>query len=308
MDNDNERLKALGYRKQASVNNKGERTSSYEKISTCVNRLRDGDTTWQLYAPDAHDPIGSQGLAVKIAKDYEDGKLDFLEWFHIEEKELAKRDPFRITRYDIVKEAEEMAPHKLWNLEHIKTILKSHSFLMHSMIIDGQARMQFDRQHENAITLLTEYDALRSLRLEAEVTITDSRKAMRKFRSLPRYLSMLYEMHYRTEYPDAPESWASRAAEARVEGKLGDDERLSIAADDAFRYQAWLRTSRGHRSYSCRDAWLDSIDRLSKTKPTRRKFRVEIKKRFDIEMYDKIEAARVDDAFRFYDIKSWAKL
>jgi len=282
MDNDNERLKALGYRKQASVNNKGERTSSYEKISTCVNRLRDGDTTWQLCR--GPDSIVSQGLAIKVANDYKDGKLDFLETFHVEEKELAKRDPFRITRYDIVKEAEEMAPHKLWNLEHIKTILKSHSFLMHSMIIDGQARMQFDRQHENAITLLTEYDALRSLRLEAEVTITDSRKAMRKFRSLPRYLSMLYEMHYRT------------------------DERLSIAADDAFRYQAWLRTSRGHRSYSCRDAWLDSIDRLSKTKPTRRKFRVEIKKRFDIEMYDKIEAARVDDAFRFYDIKSWAKL
>lgn len=252
-------LKALGYRADS------------ELISTCVNRLRDGDTTWQLYAPDALDPIVSQGLAVKIAKDWNEGKLDFLEWFHVDEKEFAARDPFRITRYDIVAEAEEMAPHKLWNLRHIRDIYKLHT-------------------NEKAITILSEYDDLRSLRLEAEVDIKDFEhetgdgkpvlieipvgKAMRKFRSLPRYLTMLYEMHYRTEYRDAPESWASRAAEARVEGELGDDERLSIAADDAFRYQAWSGTNR--------DAWLDSIDRLSKTIPTRRKFREKLLKKFDI--------------------------
>jgi hypothetical protein len=220
------KLRALGYR--------ADRKQGFNKIAECVNRLRMGQAPWQLYGEWAKDRIVSQSLGLKIATDYADGKLDFLEEFHVDEKSKAARDPFRITRYDIVKEAEELAPHILWNLGHIKEL---------------QDR---GMDHATADKFLQEYDTLRDVRFEAEVAITEYEfgpgtltasppvMAMRNFRGLPRYLRMLYMMSYSTDYPEAPQEWVDRACELRVRGKLiEEDNRHVVAADNIFRYQAW---------------------------------------------------------------------
>lgn len=228
-------LKALGYRA---------REISWEayinKIAICVNRLRVGEKPWQLFGAAAKDRMVSQDLGQKIARDYGAGKLDFLENFRVSDAELARRDPFRITRYEIVAEAEALAPHNLWNLHHLKKTLGF--------------------PHEKAMAFLKAYDSIRRVRSEAEVTIdsydfrvgelTNTRPvtlraatpvmAMRQFRQLPQYLKLLYEMHYRTEYPDAPTRWVARACSIRAEGKLNNNEGDDVAAaDNIFRYAIW---------------------------------------------------------------------
>lgn len=235
MDNFETQLKQLGYRA---------REISWEayidKIAICVNRLRMGEKPWQLFGAAAKDRMVSQDLGQKIARDYEAHKLDFLDNFPVSDAELARRDPFRITRYDIVAEGETSAPHKLWNLHHLKKTL--------------------GLSHAKAMKLLKDYDAIRKIRFEAEVKIDsyDFRvgelhptrpvtvraatpvMAMRHFRQLPDYLKLLYEMHYRTEYPDAPTRWIAHACSIRAEGKLNDNEEDDVvAADNIFRYAVW---------------------------------------------------------------------
>jgi hypothetical protein len=257
------KLRALGYR--------ADRNAGFGKIALCVERLRMGDKPWQLYGEWAKERIVSQGLGIKIGKDYAHGKLDFLEPFRVDESEKAVRDPFRITRYDIVKEAEEMAPHGLWNLGHIKGL---------------------GMDQDTAEKFLQEYDTLRDVRFDAEVPITDYQfddnfgkqvmlamppvRAMRNFRGLSRYLSMLYAMAYSTEYPEAPQEWVARACEFRVRGQLTEkDDRPVIAADNIFRYQVW-------ESRENLLGYFRGLRRLSNTRVSHEKFVKELIKRFGI--------------------------
>jgi hypothetical protein len=244
-------LKALGYRKDPDT------------IAICVNRLRMGEKPYSLYGYYANDPIVSQDLGVKIGRDFLDGKLNFIEQFPADENERARHDPFRFTRYDIVNEAEEMAPHKWWNLGYIKGL---------------------GRSHDEAVELLQEYDRIRETRKEAEVPVTSIQftdndgkpltlplaspptMAMRNFRDLPRYLNTLYEMAYMTEYPDAPENWVGRACGLRVGGKLVEkDDRYVVAADNIFRYQVW-------ESQENLGSYFQGLARLSKTRASHEKF------------------------------------
>ena len=164
-----------------------------------------------------------------------------------------------------------MAPHKLWTLKHMSCAL--------------------GLDHGAAIEFLEEYDALREVRIEAEVVLTSFQhetkegkqvtieiplgKALRHFRSLPRYLSLLYRMHYCTEYPDAPRRWVDRACKARADGQLPptDDERLVVAADNIFRYEVY-------RDAKNLDSYYRSLGKLGKTKPSRNKFIGELMRRF----------------------------
>ena len=248
------------------------------KIALCVNRLRMGEKTWQLFAPDAKDPIVSQHLAQKVSRDYHNDKLNFLEEFPVTEREMARTDPDRIARYETVIEAENMAPYRFWNLKHMK----------------GTLRMD----HERALALIKEYDAIRAVRFEMEVTIdsfeSETRdgtmvliqipqgKVMRKFRSLPRYLRMLYWMHYCTEYPGAPRQyfprnlmeWIERAYTLRVSGRLVEkDDDLVTAADNIIRYEAW----------DYEEAYFESLPNPGNTKASHEKVVRNLKKRFGME-------------------------
>jgi len=159
-----------------------------------------------------------------------------LEEFPVTEEEKARRDPFRITRYDIVAEAERMAPYRFWSLGHMKSTLG----------VD----------HADAVALIREYDAIQVLRSEAEVTIThyemqddngarvmipvEKHMALKNFRTLPRYLRMLYWMYYKTEYPTAPLDALEVGCALRASGKLVEkDDDIVTAADNIFRYESW---------------------------------------------------------------------
>ena len=278
---EHKRLIALGYRADPNV------------VAECVNRLRMDEKPWQLYGATAKDPIVSQDLGIKIGRDYADGKLNFLAPFHVDENEKAIRDPFRITRYGIVVEAEEMAPHKLWNLKHIKGLSKDYS-PQHSDLEDAYQVFGggVGIDHDRAVEQLEEYDSLRDIRVEAEVTLTDFQfedgdgksitlktppvMAMRNFRGLSRYLAILYQMHYRTEYSDAPQKWINRACEVRVSGRLIEqDDRLVVTADNIFRYQVW-------ESQENLDSYFQGLVRLSKTKGSHLKFVEGLRKKFGI--------------------------
>jgi hypothetical protein len=257
---DHKKLLALGYRKDPNT------------IALCVNRLRLGEKPYSLYGFHSNDRMVSQDLGIKIAKDYQDGKLDFISQFPADENERARHDPFRLTRYDIVKEAEEMAPHSLWNLGHLNGLGMS---------------------HDKAVELLQEYDRIRETRFEAEVTLesflfedddgnpialplaSPPTMAMRNFRDLPEYLRMLYSMYYETTYPDAPPLWVIRASVLRVGGKLSEVDRLVVSADNIFRYQVW----KGQKNL---ESYFKGLARLSKTLSSHKKFLVELEKIFGI--------------------------
>ena len=81
-------------------------------------------------------------------------------------------------------------------------------------------------------------------------------------------------MHYRTTYPDADKEWAVRASESRATGKLNEDERLVVSADNIYRYQIWDQENL--------DSYFQGLARLSKTKASYEKFVVGIKKRYGI--------------------------
>jgi len=247
-------LQTLGYRKDPDT------------IAICVNRLRMGEKPYSLYGFHASDPIVSQDLGRKIARDYRDGKLDFIQQFDADEGERARHDPFRFTRYDIVQEAEEMAPYSLWNLGHLKKL--------------GMSLTE-------AIELMKTYDRIKDIRIEAEVSVTSFGRldekvmfetpptmAMRDFRDLPQYLRIHYLVYYRTAYPDAHEDWAVRASEARATGKLNDEHRLVVSADNLYRYEIWDQENH--------DSYFDSLVRLSKTKLSHEKFMGDITKRYGI--------------------------
>lgn len=222
-------LLALGYR------------AGPDLIVLGVNLLRYGESAWQLYA--GADPIMSQWLAMKVERDYKAGHLDFLESFQVDDVERARKDPYRRTRYEFVKEAEEMAPHHLWTLKHM-TSLRSPT--------TGRFIMDYDEAKKR----LLEYDRIRLMRIKAEIPINELQMdsddgqpvlsampktmTMARFPRFPRYLELLYEMHYRTTDPDAPMEWVRKAVALRLLGQRKDDTRFISAGDDIMRYQVWL--------------------------------------------------------------------
>ena len=239
---DTERIKAklagLGYRKDLDV------------IAACVARLDEpyNESTWQLYG--GKKPLVSKDLGKKIGKDFHEGKLDFLKSYHVDNIMESRGDGFRETRYRIVMEAEEMAPHKWWTIQHMRSIGYS---------------------ADDARKLLIQYDKIRTYR-ERATTIEKSEPTttvMARFRDLQTYLTLLYELYYRTTYPEAPIKWLKIAAQLRVEGELNSDRGLVAAGDDIFRYQVWGMEEDGmlQSKNKCLNAYLESLKRLFKTRP-----------------------------------------
>jgi hypothetical protein len=263
IDNDEKaQLKILGYRKDPKA------------IELCVSRLAQGEKPWQLY--EGNDAIVSQELGRKIGRDYADGKLDFIRSYHVDNILKSRLDPFRATRYHIVKQAEKMAPHKRWNIQHMRSI----------KIGDDEARK-----------LLTEYDQIRIHREKAEITldswvdgekIQPTKKVMARFRTLRRYLVMLYAMYYQTTYPEAPSLWAARASEVRADGELNSDQHLVEAGDDAMRYQVWEFTKQDATGVVMKnlDTYFNSLARLKRTRGSHQKFVKDLKKRFGLKGND----------------------
>ena len=110
--------------------------------------------------------------------------------------------------------------------------------------------------------LLAEYDRLRHRRMDAESLVQEppeigspERKVLERFTSLARYLTLLYEMYYRTEYPDAPVDWIRCASYIRVHGELDADEDGVEAAEDIMRYEVWANGDN-------RAAYIESLRRL----------------------------------------------
>ena len=158
-------------------------------------------------------------------------------------------DSFRIMRYLVVEEAESLAPHSLWNLHHLRTL---------------------GINSNEATTLLIDYDKLRMVRNNAETVIhhyapdgfTEIRSpihTLAKFTLLPRYLTLLYRMHYQTEYPDMPKNWLHQVTSIRLKGELTADKHLVDAAKDIVRYEIWA-------SVENRLAYYSSLRRLKRTK------------------------------------------
>lgn len=273
-------LKALGYRPR------GISWDEYiDKITLCVNRLKpvmqddgsvslEGEKPWRLYGKTSNNKLVSQDLGEKIAKDCKAGKLDFLDTFVVSPSVEARRDPFRITRYDIVAEAESMAPHKLWNLLDLERL---------------------GYEHQRAMELLDEYLAIRKVRAHAEVILDSSEvewedgqvvtikttppeMAMTNFHQLRRYLWILYRMYYCTEYPSVTPLWLERGSLLRVTGKLmnneiGDD--LVVAADRIFEFSVWV-------SDQNLKAYFERVPSPRNTKASRDKVVRNLKKRWGI--------------------------
>jgi hypothetical protein len=157
-------------------------------------------------------------------------------------------------------EAENMAPHKWWNLGHMEA----------TGMDDDDARK-----------LLIEYDQIRMVRIDAETTkdsydrsdqkTEPTEKSLANFNLLPRYLTILYQMYYRTEYPDAPLWWVHRASYVRALGQKKDDFQLVEAADDMMRYQVWENTKNLEACYR-------SLSRFKRTVRSRELFIEKIRK------------------------------
>ena len=254
-------LKALGYRADPDL------------IAMCVNRLRMGERPYRLYGVDSPDRLVSQDLGMKIGKDYKDRKLDFIQDFDPNESERARHDPFRYTRYDIVNEAEEMAPYRLWSLGHMKKLGMS---------------------NKEAEELMLTYDRIKVTRDEAEGEVssfgfrdkdgkmvqveTSPTPIMRDFHGLHKYLALHYLVYYRTTYPDAPEEWAVKASAARATGKIVEDEKLVVSADNIHRYEVWDQENL--------DSYFNSLARFSKTKTVHAKLKEDLRKRFGLAFSD----------------------
>ena len=134
---------------------------------------------------------------------------------------------------------------------------------------------------DNARKLLIEYDQIRLMRRDAEIT-SDSHdrngqktgppeKTMANFNLLPHYLAILYEMHYRTEYENAPYWWIHRASFIRALGQQKNDFQLVETADDLMRYQVWDNTKNLQACYR-------SLGRFKRTVRSRELFVEKIRK------------------------------
>ena len=216
-----------------------------EIAAQCVVRLRKGESIYQLYA--GKNAVVSQGLAEKLARLDQSGDLDFLVVDADERVGTQLVDPSGVRRYNIAKRAETLCPHRLWTLKHLRTSGKWSSRSMR----DSEAR-----------NLLAEYDLLRHQRMDAESFVEDSTGndtpvvgMLGRFGSFTRYITLLYEMYYRTEYADAPAEWIRCAASIRVRGELAEDRDRVEAADDLMRYEIWANSDN-------RSAYFASLRRL----------------------------------------------
>jgi hypothetical protein len=249
-------------------------------VKQCVNRLKNGESAYQLYSPGAKDPIVSQRVAEKLKRMYGEGKLNFL----VEENELALNalvesgnkyvvsplgnifehfdplkhfretlsamlDPFQISRYRIIQEAEELVSHTTsWTLKHL---------------------MSLGMTNTEALDTLMDYDEMRITRLSSEFEIQkdneEPQKRIRKFPQLQRYLTLLYKVHYMGAYPEAPPNWAGVACALHVKGELSHANHLKEAGKDIFRYEVW-------GSEKNLEAYFKSLKRLRRTTQSHQKF------------------------------------
>jgi len=269
MDNaDVEKLKALGYRpRQRTWDN------YVDLLALAVSRLEMGEKPGALYQ--GSNRIMSQDLALKVGRDYNADRLKFLKTFYVDDLATARHDPLRIARYGWVNEAEELAPHRLWNMHHMVE--------------------KIGMGHKDSMALLEEYDRIRVSRIQAEHPVNSyeyrfadndpegattliqlpTTMTMANFRSLRRYLNILYEFHYRSEYQKTPPEWVEHACTMRVRGVMYDEPMWVVAADNIFRYQVW-ESEQNLRSY------FQGLRRLSKTKRSHEKFVQDLETRFAI--------------------------
>ena len=226
-------------------------------MAQCIEFYKGGKTRHWIHSI---EKFLNQKTVERIVRDYEAGELDFLDNLYYDRLEKARKDPYRRTRYGVVIEAENMAPHKLWNLSHMKTI---------------------GMDDDDAMKLLIEYDQIRMIRIDAEVTkdsydrggqkTGSTEKSLANFNLLPRYLTILYQMYYRTEYKDAPYWWIHRVSFIRVLGQQKDDFQLRETADDLMRYQVWESTKNLEACYR-------SLSRFKRTVRSRELFVEKVRK------------------------------
>ena len=226
------------------------------KVMKIIRLLKSGVSPHRMYnPPDREKPLAANYTVFKITKALDAGELDWMtDDLNIESCAWTDMfgwvDPFGETRYRIVMEAEEMAPHKWWTIQHMRSIGYS---------------------ADDARKLLIQYDEIRTYR-ERATTIKEfepNTTVMARFHDLQTYLTLLYEMYYRTTYPEAPIKWLKIAAQLRVEGELNSDRGLVAAGDDIFRYQVWGMEEDGmlQSKNKCLNAYLESLKRLFKTRP-----------------------------------------
>jgi len=240
-----------------------------EHVAECVNRLNRGDSTYSLYAH-GNDPV-SQRVAQKLKRLLLEGKLDFLlDRYSLPLEDIATTtneeieaildnpseyfgqdmpiDASQRIRYDMVQRAESLAPHKLWTVSNLESC---------------------GLNTERALELLTEYDNLKAIRDRSEISQQKNNQNLqyyiRPFRQLTRYLTLLYEMHYRVEHPLIPEEWRKIVCRMYVQGEMSRDQALRSASTDIIRYAVW-------KGNANREAYFIAIKRLHFTKRAQQKF------------------------------------
>jgi hypothetical protein len=267
-----------------------------------AQRLDNGESRWRLHTgpADSVDQLYSRPLVEKVYRDWQAGELDFLQKYYLEIIARAREDSFTATRYKIVTEAEALAPHSEWHLDHL-------------------TKLSGDYGH--ALELLKEYDDLRSSKKKAEIVrgshtrgekpkgkeekpafhhpmVPDIEAIVRitleeytnklepitlaRFHGLERYLWLLHWHYYKTNYEKAEDAWIELACDLHVKGELvnlkpgfgGSGTNFIEAADNILRYKGWEKTNR--------EDYYESLRRLSRTKQAHEKFVRELKERIPI--------------------------
>ena len=270
-----------------------------EKIARITQRLENGESRWRLHTgpADGVAKLYSRPLVEKVYRAWQARELDFLQKYYLETIAEAREDSFAETRYKIVTEAEALAPHSGWHLDHLRKLTGD---------------------YRRALELLKEYDCLRSTREKAEIVrgshtrgkkpkgmeakptfhhpmvpdveaivrmtleeYTDKLEAttLAKFHGLERYLWLLHWHYYKTTNEKAEDAWVELACDLHVRGELVNlkpgfadiDTNLIEAADNILRYKGWEKTNR--------EDYYESLRRLSRTKQAHEKFVRELKER-----------------------------
>ena len=231
---------------------------------------------------DNGDPIASSHTVLKVKRNLDEGKLDFL--VNPEERAKLVMDKMQAAEWEELQaEIDQLKNGRVdW-----ASLLDLDGGSWRQRLVTEAAELLGDQwqwslgnleniglTEDTALEILAEYDELEAARSRSEFTATTRSQPepgtyLRKFRGFERYLSILYLVILMTRYPKSLLKYAKPASYLYARGLIAGDVSMCTYGENILRYAIW----KGEKH---REAFNKSLRRYRRTPKARARLEAEV--------------------------------
>ena len=198
-----------------------------EKAMAVYDRLMKGETPYAI-CRGKHNEHVSYDAVKNVKALMQEGKLDFLATSDHDPREIHRHDPFRITRYEIITEAEDLAPEWLFDYQSLMAL----GCITHADALRWIFEYKQLQQDRTNATIYSNYH-------DPDETVT----YIAHFKREQEYLYTLYWIYYLYQFPLAEAlPYIEEATKLIVRGKFYPDQHYVDAGHDLMRFAVWRGT------------------------------------------------------------------